>query len=258
MLISILSYNLLYHQALPEVELMANEYNPDIICLQEVSADEISSQPLLINNHYQLASFSNSFINHGKIFGVATFFNQKTTHLVRYENNKIPHTLYDWFRFFINIFKRKIIRRGVLKTTFQIKKSKEKITVINIHLTAEATNGARIKQLNEILKQTLKNKYPTILVGDFNYVPYRRKRLENILKNYGFKEATDKIDYTFSPLKNTYFYGLIAKIFIKLLGFFNPRYKLDFIFYKKLKLKEVKRIASKISDHYPVLAIFEI
>jgi endonuclease/exonuclease/phosphatase family metal-dependent hydrolase len=253
---SILTYNLLFHQAIPETLFLLKKNQPDIVCLQEISTNEIPQQ-IFADQGYQLAATSNSFIKRGKIYGLATFYNQKKLKIVRYENNKIPHTMYDWWRYITNLIKRKAVRKSVLKTVFQIINSREKITVFNIHLTAEATNEARIKQLKEILKQTQKSKPPIILVGDFNYVPYKRKKLERILKKYGFKEGTSKIDYTFSTFKNTNFYGWLTKAVIKLIGLFYPNYKLDFIFYKKLKLKEAKRIQTKISDHYPIIAVFE-
>lgn len=257
MRLSILTYNLLYHQAIPELLFLTKKLKPDIICLQEVSITEISQRSALIDG-YQLASTSNSFIKKGKIYGLATFYNDKKLKIIRFEKNRIPNTIFDWWRYLINLLKRKNVKRAVLKTTFQINHSKVKITVFNIHLTAEATNEARIKQIKEILNQSIKNKPPIILVGDFNYVPYRRKKLETILKTYGFKEATAKIEYTFSPIKNTQFYGWFARLLTKVVTLFYPQYKLDYIFYKKLKLVEAKRISSKISDHYPILAIFEI
>jgi endonuclease/exonuclease/phosphatase family metal-dependent hydrolase len=257
MQLSILTYNLLYHQAIDELLFLTKQLKPDIICLQETSINEISQQPSLIDG-YQLASTSNSFIKRGKIYGLATFYNNKKLKIIRFEKNRIPNTIYDWWRYLINLIKRKNVRRAVLKTTFQIYHSKVKITVFNIHLTAEATNEARIKQLKEVLNQSIKNKPPIILAGDFNYVPYRRKKLETIIKTFGFKEATAKIEYTFSPIKNTQFYGWFARLVAKFIKLFYPQYKLDYIFYKKLKLIEAKRIPSKISDHYPILAIFEI
>jgi len=254
---SIFSYNLLYHQAVEEVLSIIKELKPDVICLQEVAVDEIPKNAFL-QYGYKLASTTNSFIKREKIYGLATFYHQNILKMISFENSKIPHTFYDWLRFFSNMLKRKFVRRTILKTTFRLRNSKEKITIFNIHLTAEATNEARLKQLNEILKQTTNIKNPLILVGDFNYAPYRRKKLEKTLKKFGFKEATDKIDYTFSFLKNTRFYGWFVKLIIKFLSRFSARYKLDYVFYKKIKLVRIERIASKISDHYPIFAVFKI
>jgi endonuclease/exonuclease/phosphatase family metal-dependent hydrolase len=257
MQLSILTYNLLYHRAIEELLFLTKQLKPDIICLQETSTDEISRQSSLFDG-YQLASTSNSFISKGKIYGLATFYNDKKLKIIRLEKNRIPNTLYDWWRYLISLLKRKNARRSVLKTTFQIYHSKVKITVFNVHLTAEATNEARIKQLKEVLNYSIRNKPPIILAGDFNYAPYRRKKMETIIKTFGFKEATAKIEYTFSPVKNTQYYSWFIRLLARFVKLFYPQYKLDYIFYKKLKLIETKRIPSKISDHYPILAIFEI
>ncbi len=253
-----MTYNLLLHNAAKEISCLVSSYSPDIICFQEVLLEKKDELLRLIPSHYRLAGYSNSFIKFGKIYGVATLYNKNKFQLVNSINNRIPHTLYDWFRFFSNIFKLSV-KREYFQTTFLIFSSKKKFSVFNIHLTAEASNEARINQLKNILKHTNKIKNPIVIAGDFNYIPYRRKKLELLLNSYKFKEATNKISFTFFAKKNLFFYGFFLKLITKIISqFITLRYKLDYIFYRQMRLVECQRLDSKISDHYPIFAIFEI
>lgn len=258
MKIKLMTYNLLLHNASKEINYLVSTYSPDIICFQEVLLEKKDELLKFIPSYYHLAGYSNSFIKFGNIYGVATLYNKNKFKLVDSTNNRIPHTLYDWFRFFRNIFKLSI-KREYFQSTFLIPFSKKKFSVFNIHLTAEASNEARINQLKNILKHTNKIKNPIIIAGDFNYIPYRRKKLEVLLNSYKFKEATNKINFTFFAKKNLFFYGFFLKLLTKIISqFITLRYKLDYIFYRQLRLIECQRLDSKISDHYPISAIFEI
>lgn len=257
MVFSVLTYNLLYGSALTEVKEIVQKYQPDILCLQEFPITDEDKKISLLHN-YKLASSANSFIKWGQIFGLATFYNQKRTAVSFLENQKIPHTFFDWVRFFRNFFKKRV-KREFLKTVFKFNGSKKTVAVFNIHLTAEATNEARINQVKEILKATKKISLPLIIVGDFNYAFYRRKKLEKLFQEYNFKEATANIDYTFFAKKRLFLYDFITKLLIKIATkFFPEKFKLDFIFYRKVKLISCQRIESKISDHYPLIAKFKI
>lgn len=258
MRIKLMTYNLLLHNASKELASIITSYAPDVLCLQEVLRDKKDELLKLIPSRYCVAGYSNSFIKFGKIYGVVTLYNKNRFKLVNSINNRIPHTLYDWFRFFKNIFKQSI-KREYFQTTFLILSSKKKFSIFNIHLTAEASNEGRINQLKDILKHTNKIKNPIIIAGDFNYIPYRRKRLELLLNSYKFKEATRKINFTFFAKKNLFFYGFFLKLLTKIVSkFITLRYKIDYIFYRQMRLIDCQRLDSKISDHYPILATFEI
>ena len=257
MIFSILTYNLLYGAALKEIRSIVDEYQPDILCFQEFPIDDKENNSSLFKN-YKLAGSANSFIKSGKIYGLATFYHQNKVSVSSLANQKVPHTFYDWFRFIRNFFKKRV-KREFLKTTFKINSSKKTINIFNVHLTAEATNEARINQIKEILKSTKKITSPLIIIGDFNYAPYSRRKLENLFKNNKFKEATSNIDYTFFFKKNLFFYTPLQKFFLRLLTKITPeRLKLDYIFYKKLTFYKCERIESRVSDHYPILAFFKV
>ena len=71
------------------------------------------------------------------------------------------------------------------------------ITVCNVHLFVIGSNSLRIKDIDQALKTlNIERKKYFIIAGDFNYFPYQRKKLEKIMKKYGLKEATDKINQT--------------------------------------------------------------
>ncbi len=258
MIIKVLTYNLLLHNAAKEAGHLTSLFSPDIICFQEVLLEKKEGLLKSLPSYYRLAGYSNSFIKFGKIYGVTTFYNKNKLKLINSTNNRIPHTLYDWFRFFRNIFKMSV-KREYFQATFLILFSKKKFSVFNIHLTAEASNEERINQLKEILKDANNIKNPIILTGDFNYIPYRRKKLEILLNSYCFKEATNNINFTFFAKKNIIIYNFLEKLLTKIFGnFLSLRFKLDYVFYRKMKLIKCQRLNSKISDHYPIMAIFKV
>lgn len=217
--------------------------NPDIICLQEVDTDE-NNLLLLENNKYKLADFSNAFIKSGKIYGLATFYNQNTFRFIDSEIITLPRKIFD----IISIIHSFIMFRGqtrvVLKTEFFYKPLKKKIAVYNVHLSPFVTNEVRMTQVKKTLNQVNHEgkKTPLIITGDFNY-PYGRKKFENLLKKHHLKEATNNLFFTFEG---------------KILWFFSFKLKLDYILYKNILLVKTQRISITSSDHYPIVSRFKL
>ena len=114
--------------------------------------------------------------------------------------------------------------------------------MFNVHLSPWSTDGEKIKQIRRLFEETKKVSPPIVITGDFNY-PYGKRRFENLLKEYNFKEATKNITFTQE-----------AKVF-KILPI---RLKLDYILYKGLKHSKTVRLPRNGSDHYPILAFFEL
>lgn len=263
MIFSFLTYNTLFNQGLDDLKKIIKDYSPDIICLQEFLIEEKNIQEVE-KLGYKMAEYNNSFIKLGKIYGVITFYNKNKFKLIEngfFDLSKnISEYFYNIFRFLLD---NKYQPRTVLKTDFLIKEVNKKISIINLHLFVIGTNQARISSLKKILNNlNFKNNQSIIIAGDFNYYPYQRKKLESMMKKFGFIEATKKISLTINPLKNNKIikqYLPIQKILLPLFKkFLSKTLKIDYVFYRKLKNKKTIRIDNRYSDHYPILSYFEV
>lgn len=258
---SVLTYNVLYNEAFSGLKLIVKEFSPDILCLQEVDTGENNLQAIE-EYGYTLADYSNSFIKFHKTFGVATFYNQKRVLFTGSNIFQLPRNIYEILSLIIRILRGKDIPRTVLKTEFMLKEKKQKLVIYNTHLAVFETNGARVRQLKKILNFTdIHTKLPLLITGDFNYAPYRRKYLERLMRKHGLREATKSINYTFQTTKDGKFerFNLFQKIIIFIGRIFHTdRLKVDYMFYKNLGLKKIERIEVRFSDHFPILATFQI
>lgn len=255
MKLSVLSYNVYFNNAYPLLLSICKKYKPDIICLQEVACTKENVQ-IFQKANYRLAGYSTSFNKHGKIYGVATYYNNKKLILSSHTKTYLPRSIYEWGLNIIRLFRSKNQPRSALKCTFKsLSKSSNKITIINTHLSVHGTNSIRNKQLNSIFVSASKlHNSPLIIVGDFNY-PYGRKKLENLANEYGFKEATSSLLYTFSASKK---YNIIERLFSTLImrTFLSQFIKLDYIFYRNIRHEKTERINVNYSDHFPVISHF--
>lgn len=250
---SLLTYNLLYNKAHQHVDKIISKYKPDIFCLQEIENNR-KRLKILEENGYKLAKFSSSFRKFGGTYGVATFYNKHKFELLNSEIILLPRGVYESFLLLLRTMRGGNNRRTVLKTTFNYKSTSKKVVVYNTHLTVIGANGVRLKQIQKTLKDiNIDPKNATIIAGDFNYFPYSRKKLENLMTKRGLKEATNKISYTFNreKIKNE----LLNKIGVR---FFPSatNLKLDYIFFKGLKNPKTEKINVRHSDHYPIISRF--
>lgn len=235
---SVLTYNLHFHKAFSDIQHLLTEHKPDMACFQETETDEKGFAELE-QIGYKLADYSNSFIRGSKVFCVATFYKVDNVVLTDSECITLPRSFYEVLLF---LLRGNHGPRSVLKSDFLIS-NKKNITLYNLHLTALATNGDRVKQLIHTLEDLkLHNKKNVIIAGDFNY-PYGRKKFEELINKYHLSEATSNITFTFEQ---------------NILGLFSVKLKDDYILYKNLTVVETKKISETISDHYPVLTVFEI
>ncbi len=234
---SVLTYNLLYHRAAKQLKEVFWEHGPDLLFFQEMITSDHELK-LIEKMGYRLADFSNSFIRSGQIFGVATFYNPKIFKAVSSRSFDLP---YGFFEALLFLLKKGEVPRTVLETQLELKESKKKITIYNIHLSAVAMNTVRQRQiLNTFRELKLEKKTPVIIAGDFNY-PYNRRDFEELIKEYNLKEATRNLSFTSNFLK------------------LSPlKLKLDYILYKNLMLIETQRVNIKLSDHYPIISTFSL
>lgn len=235
---SVLTYNLLYNRASKQLKEVLAATKPDLIFFQEMITEE-KDLHAIEDSGYKLADFSNSFIRRsGQIFGVATFYNSKIFKAIRSRSFDLPSGFLETLIF---IIKKGEIPRTVLETEFEIKDTKKKLIVYNIHLSAAAMNTVRQQQIvNTFHELKLDKKHPIIIAGDFNY-PYRRKDFQKLINQQNLKEATKNLSFTSHFLK------------IRPL-----KLKLDYILYKNLLSLDTKRVDIKFSDHYPILSIFSL
>ena len=234
--IKTLTYNLNFGKAWNKIGGIIKSTKPDIIALQEINtADENLIQ--IRKYGYELAEYSNSKLKFNNIFGIATFYRKEKLSFIRASSFDLPFGIHEIFQFFLFGGRR---QRTVLKTEFQFKSNK-KLNLWNVHFSAFTMNRLRIKQLEETLEHLKNDIQPTIMLGDFNY-PYGRKKLEELFDAYDLKEATTNVHHTF---KST-------------MPFMPVKFKLDYIFYKNLKHVETSKIDTTLSDHLPIVSVFNL
>jgi endonuclease/exonuclease/phosphatase family metal-dependent hydrolase len=239
MRISTLTYNLHYNKALPAIHMILEQHAPDVLMFQEIRIDERYFEHIL-GMGYEIADVSHSFRRGKKIFGVATFYNPQELEVIRSQTFHLPSSFYQQLTYLVQQIKTP---RTVLKTEFIARKDrKTQLSTYNMHLTPVATNSLRMKQLfNTFDDPHLTSEVATVVAGDFNY-PYGRNKLESVLNEYGLKEATTNLSYTHEQ---------------KVLGVFPLKLKLDYVFFKNLKLVSNEILAHKHSDHFPIVSTFE-
>lgn len=258
MIFSVLTFNTFFNNGIKEINTIIKKYSPDILCFQEFLINEQNIKEIEKYN-YCLAEYHNSFIKFGKIYGVATFYKKNTFKPISNEfietSNNLSEYLFNLIKIF---FENKNQPKTILKTVFLNKKNGKKIEIYNIHLFVIGSNQARISLIKKaILKKLEKNK-STILCGDFNYYPIQRKKLEKMMKNFGFSEATKKISQTLNPYKKEIKkeYIWFQKIIMPFYKFFEKTFKIDYVFYKNLNHIKTLRIENHYSDHYPIISWF--
>ncbi len=165
---SILSYNTCHNKGLKDLEKILSQCQPDIVTLQELYSNDKNLKKIE-KLGYKLADYSNSFIFLGRIYCVATYFNQNRFKLVSARSIFLSRSFHEFIKEITKILIGKGQRRSVLQTNF-ISKTKNKILIVcNVHLSAFGTNRIRVKQLKQFFDTVqLNNKTPFVIIGDFN------------------------------------------------------------------------------------------
>ncbi|MCR4312979.1 MAG: hypothetical protein NUV58_01900, partial [Candidatus Roizmanbacteria bacterium] len=152
--------------------------------------------------------------------------------------------------------------KSVLRTDFTSKINGKKIVICNSHLIVIASNSVRVKHINNALDSlNISPKMPLIIAGDFNYLPYQRKRLDDIMKKYYLTESTKNIRQTvdFTPKGKKEDFSFIQGFLIREINhFFGNQMKNDYIYHRGVKLIKTNRIEVRYSDHFPIISFFKI
>ncbi len=237
--LSILTYNLCFGKALNGLVDLTKQYQPDIVCVQEFPVNE-TTVGQLEKAGYELADYTASFFKYFRLYSVATFYNPK---IIIHQNGQVINVGRGLYEILLFLLRFSPYPRTLLTNNFTTRFGRQPFRVCNVHLSAlQSTNKVRMRQLKTVLKfleqQPLK---PTIVAGDFNYV-YKRKVLEALLQNQGFKEATNNLFFT---IEN------------RLLKLFKIRMKPDYIWYKYFSKRRTVRLDRQQSDHFPIFSEFE-
>jgi len=244
-----------------KLDTIIKTHSPDILCLQEVDISE-GNLKLIKQYGYEMADYSGTFIKFGKAFGVVTYYNPKKFKLTNTNTLKIGSNLlelvYTIPQLILGINKPK----SVLRTDFISKINGKKIVVCNSHLIVIASNSVRVKHIKAALDSlNISPKIPLIIAGDFNYLPYQRKRLDDIMKKYFLTESTKNIRQTvdFTPKgKKEDFSFLQGFLIRKINHLFGNQMKNDYIYHRGVKLIKTERIEVRYSDHFPILSLFKV
>ena len=258
---SILTYNTLFNKAFMKLGHIIKEHSPDILCLQEVDISEGNLKSIK-QYGYEMADYSGTFIKFGKAFGVATYYNPKKFGLTNTNSLKISSNLLELLytipQMILGINKPK----SVLRTDFISKINGKKIVICNSHLIVIASNSVRVKHISNALDSlNISPKMPLIIAGDFNYLPYQRKKLDDIMKKYYLTESTKNIRQTvdFTPKGKKEDFSFIQGFLIREINhFFGNQMKNDYIYHRGVKLIKTNRIEVRYSDHFPIISFFKI
>ena len=125
--------------------------------------------------------------------------------------------------------------RAIIKAIFELDDREICVLVTHMGLALSERINA-VSKLCEIIDTT---ELPVILMGDFNSTPD-----EDVLKPL-FDRLDDTDSLSDNPRNATY-------------ASYNPEIKIDYVLYRGIKCIGAKTVNEIISDHFPIIAEFEI
>lgn len=218
LLIRIISYNLRKHNASGELVGLAQDFDIDILCLQECKADEL---PEMIGNLHLADSTKANRL------GLAIYYDQNRFTALETSSFSLKKSLHD--RIASPAHERLIGTRLIDNET------KHDVVVGSFHAAPlTASNSLRRKQIHAAHEELL-SMGPgviTLMVGDFNY-PFFRKNLTAHMNASGYDlSLSDRRTYT------------RYKVF---------RGHFDFATSLGMDIDNVETLPSGDSDHLPIL-----
>jgi endonuclease/exonuclease/phosphatase (EEP) superfamily protein YafD len=218
----LLSYNLRFHTAYPEVKQLAQQYPLDIVCLQECHTTELDQ------NIGDLTLAVKS--DRGEL-GLAMYCRTDRFKVIRTFESELPKSLYEQARPDDRV--RLIIAEVAVKAT------KERLFIGCVHAThLIASNWLRRQQLAHTfsLLDELAGNSSIILAGDYNY-PLFQQKLYNFIQSYNYR--------LISVDQPTYRDRLFAG-------------KYDFASVRNVQGAQAVVLPQNKSDHMPVLLITQL
>jgi len=218
-----LSYNLLKHKAIAEVENLTSKYEPDALCLQEVDVLKLPSA---------IGPLELAIGTQKNRLGLAIYLDMTKYSVEDVASYRLRDAHYD--RLAAPAHERLLGIRAKNLTTG------EKFSVGSFHASPlTALNAIRRHQIRDGLEKlnTLGEDSPLMMLGDFNY-PVFRKRLESEIKASGYDLLTSN-GQTYKNYK-----------FVK--GYF------DFAVAKDFSVQWLRTLKQGASDHLPILARAEL
>lgn len=230
-MISLLSYNVEYGKNLDQIYkwIASLDLKPQIICLQEFPEKEIENLEKNKLHENQLVHFAQGLSNKDEIFGELTIIDSSSIKVLKVNYLDFGRDNLESF------YKRKVIKRSAIINELKI--SDKTFSLANVHLTPLSLHGYRRKQLSKVIEKTALES--SVIVGDFNYSSLlNRNGLITFMEKFDYKLAGEKL------VTNKYKYKI-------------PQ-QLDYVFYKNMDFSEMKVFDLPYSDHFPVLATFEV
>ena len=216
--LNIISYNLKYNRASLELRGLVEQYDADVLCVQECYSEQLPNQ---IGG---LVLAEKTRFNR---LGLAIYYRPSRFALSHTNAYPLKQSVYD--RLFTPAEER------LLVTKLFDKKSKQEILVGSFHAThILASNYIRrhqIKTAHETLSE-LSGSSPAIMVGDYNY-PLFKRGLKVFIEQTGYElTLSDKPTYYITRL---------------------VRARLDLATSVNTQIERVKTLPRGLSDHSPIL-----
>lgn len=205
----------------------------DFYCFQEFPEHKIPDLKVYLDKLGYDLQFTPGFTHPGETYGELTAFKSSKLKLLEAETislgGKDERTVVFTHQG-LKIFRVDKLRidKSALLTSFQYQS--HDFTVVNSHLSSDAHNSRKLKQLGTII-EALPTATSAVVLGDFNYAVGRRKLTET-MKAYGFRSGLQKQKtFRFAP-------GI--------------SWQNDYIFHRGCKVEDVATKDVPHSDHYPI------
>lgn len=201
---------------------------PDIICLQEIPKDKVSSFGKILEKRGYDYKYAPAYTDHDITYGELTAYNNKKIVLMFSKVVELGSSIV------ARLISQHNARYTSLLTVFR--HGKQTFIIINIHLLPFHLHRKRRKQLGIAIEALTLLKYvnlPSLIIGDYNYTSLLGTGgLIKFMGKHGFKIGGKKKVITHRKWR--------------------INHQTDYVFYKGCKIKGLKSERVAFSDHYPM------